>query len=64
MVAEIVDQINSAIASGKTITFHSDFVDVDFPVKGAFVLQDSGGDDYMMMDAGSFGFIAVMPGSN
>jgi hypothetical protein len=60
-IAQIVDQLNTAIAAGKTITFHSDFVEVDFPVSGAFVLEDEDGNDYMMMDTGPFGCIAVMP---
>ena len=59
-VAQIVNQINSAIAAGKTIRFHS-FVGEDSPVSGAFVLEDEDGDDYMMMDADPFGSIAVMP---
>jgi len=60
-VAGIVDQLNIAIAASKTITFQSDFIGEDFPVSGAFVLEDEDGDDYMMMDAGPFGCIAVMP---
>jgi len=50
------DRINNQIALGHTIEFRSVFVNMNFPVRKAFVLDRS-----LFIDAGPFGEIAVSP---
>jgi hypothetical protein len=50
------DRINNQIALGHTIEFRSVFVNMNFPVGKAFVLDRS-----LFIDAGPFGEIAVPP---
>jgi hypothetical protein len=50
------DRINNQIALGHTIEFRSVFVNMNFPVRKAFVLDGS-----LFIDAGPYGEIAVAP---
>jgi hypothetical protein len=51
-----VDRINNQIALGHTIEFRSVFVNMNFPVRRAFVVELS-----LFIDAGPYDEIAVSP---
>ena len=53
---QAADRINKRIALGHTIEFRSAFVNMDFRVRRAFVVDSS-----LFIDAGPFGEIAVAP---